>query len=176
MRLLEAKPHTSVGRINEAQSHGEVCGVGRTAAATAARERRRRGGGGRHSIAYSKMLTNRRRAGRAKLRGRRRRRRFGSIQQVWFGLAVALASCQPTEQPSERFGGAGPPPPGSLTRFARLNANGRNSVHSPIDFPPIHFTHGQKSLCDVPSYEPHRMGLMGPTCSPSSRRQDCAWE
>ena len=29
MRLLEAKPHTSVRRINEAQSHGEVCGVGR---------------------------------------------------------------------------------------------------------------------------------------------------
>ena len=144
MRSLEAKPHTSVRRINEAQSHGEVCGVGRTAAATAARERRRRGGGGaRHSIAYSKMLTNR----------RRRRRNYVAAASVRSsdhpaGLAVGLASCQPTEQPSERvvwFGGAGPPPAWLLTRFARLNANGRNSVHSPIDFPPIHFTHGQKS-------------------------------
>lgn len=111
MRSLEAKPHTSVRRINEAQSHGEVCGVGRrpqqqqlVKEEEEAEERgiplhiakcSQTGGGGGGETTWPQRPSVVR-----------------SLDHP-AGLAVALASCQPTEQPSERvvwFGGAGPPP------------------------------------------------------------------
>ena len=94
-----------------------------------------------------------------------------TIQQVWQSLW--LPANQPSNRASEWFGLVALvrlPPAWLLTRFARLNANGRNSVHSPIDFPPIHFTHRQKSRCDVPSSGSLiELGQIAATCSPSSR-------
>ena len=148
MRTLEAKPHTSVGRINEAQSHGEVCGVGRRPQQQQlVKEEEAEGGIPLHIAKCSQTGGGGGETTWPQLRPSVRplaRPLRPTIQQVWQSLW--LPANQPSNRASEWFGLVALvrlPPAWLLTRFARLNANGRNSVHSPIDFPPIHFTHGK---------------------------------